>query len=467
MHDLVCIVKIKTCFIGVSVMRLHSLGLLLLVASASLHAAPIPADNETSKPRAKLIGTLTLDQDIRQVLWSPDGTALVVQTGKNMVLVFKREQVLKNEAKPKPVAAFELPADMFVQIHDATKTLYGVSKPKHINSEALYHSWNLQPLLEGTSPTKPDRTVTLDIEKFAVATLGDDGRRLYVLTSDYKSRGTIWDRHNQQGSVSVIPHLQRFSTKTGDKIDDVWTMTEEDKSHLDLSHDMRAGQLYTSEKSGDDFTVQAFALGKEKPLWEQKLDGKASGECRVLHSGTGGLIACDYDELLERPVPQQQPQRGFAPAQQRPQMQQVQRNNLILLNAKTGETIHKLSKDDTTYATMKGFSFDGQLFLGQLSGITGTALNVWHTATGKVVKSWSGEFSSYRSQDNEQHIEFAFSPNAQELATLCVLTKNIEGPKTFTPPIHHGSTNWTQTPNILRTEYTATIGLWDFSTLVK
>jgi hypothetical protein len=113
--------------------------LLLLIASAAI-AAPLPVDTETAKPRAKLLGTLTLDQDIYQVLWTPDGSALIVLTGKNMVLVFKREQFLKNETKPKPVAAFELPADLLIKGHPATNTLYGVSKPQHINSEARYFS---------------------------------------------------------------------------------------------------------------------------------------------------------------------------------------------------------------------------------------------------------------------------------------------------------------------------------------
>jgi hypothetical protein len=306
----------------------------------------------------------------------------------------------------------------------------------------------------------------LDIGNFSEANLSEDGRRLYLMTMEYKSSGSsIWDRHNGRSSARLIPQLAQYSTKTGDKVADVWTMADEGKTHRHLSHDVRAGRLYTTEYSGDDFTVQALPLGKDKPLWEKKLEGKASQQvdCDVMHAGGDGPIACSYGEFLERPEPQQGPPgRG-----QRPQMQQATRTNLVVLNSKTGETMHRLSQDDTLYATMHGFSHDGQLFLGELSSGSSSTLNVWHTGTGKVLKTWGGNFSSYRSDDREQRTAFAFAPKSHELATLHAIGYHIEGPKTFTPPTGHGQTNWTQTPNILRTEYTTTIGLWDFASLLK
>ena len=450
-----------------STMRPSCVGLFLLVLPASLYAAPIPVDNETAKPRAKLSGTLTLDQNIRQVLWTPDGSALVVQTGKNMVLVYKRDQVLKNETKPKPLAAFELPADTHIRIHAATNTLYGVRKAQHLCSESRYYSWNLQPLLEGLSPTKPDRMVALDIDNFDDVSLSDDGRRLFVQMTERMGGGSsIWDQQNRQTTVRMIPHLLRFSTKTGDKVDEAWTVNDEGKFHRHLTHDTASGRLYATHVTSEEISLQAMSLGNEKIPWERKIEGKEclNMQCYSKASGSSGLIVFGYCELLERPEPQQGPPvRG-----QRPQMQRATRMNLLLLNAKTGETIHKLSEDDTTAAHSIDFSFDGQLFLGKVRNSTGNSLNVWNTSTGKVLKSWNQDlYASYQGGQNSNTNLYAFSPKAQELATLCLQSKHLEAPATYTPPIGHGQTNWTQTPNVLRTDYTTTIGLWDFSTLVK
>ena len=47
--------------------------LALLALAPALLAAPVPAADEKPKPRAKLLGTFTLDVEVQSAFWTPDG----------------------------------------------------------------------------------------------------------------------------------------------------------------------------------------------------------------------------------------------------------------------------------------------------------------------------------------------------------------------------------------------------------
>lgn len=433
--------------------------LALLVAAAPLVAAPVPADDSPKpKPRAALLGTLTLDAPVQSAHWTPDAKHLVLVTDAR-VLVYPRTAFGDGEKeKPKPLTAFDRPDKGNGEVGLTPDGGVWVLAPagNKVNAENRLLVWTPKTLLAGGEP-KPDRTVTLEADNPRGLVWSADGKSLYArpLTARAFPRpnGGGWGSQDQE----YQPRFLRIDARTGDVAKEVAWADLSTNPFAGSVVDPRTGRLYLAAVDGEETVVQCREADGGKPVWERKLPGKPNpntiGTMTLIPDG--GQLAFVQPTLTADP---QQPgggnpfggggRPGGGAGGRPPQVSFSQGSSLVLLNAKTGEPGAEVSKAALRGAQVYSFSADGRLMFAGLATADGSRLVVWDGKAGAEVKVWNRGYAD---------VSAAFAPSGCELAIVERERKDVYG----TPPAPG-----TAAP-LLRTAYTSTVGIWDLAPVVK
>lgn len=133
---------------------------------------------------------------------------------------------------------------------------------------------------------------------------------------------------------------------------------------------------------------------------------------------------------------------------------------LVTFDTKNGEVGPELSKVDLQGGGGYSFSTDGRLLFAQIYGANSGKLAVWDTKTGAEVKVWTR---------TNADVSGVFAPNRYELTIVERDRKEVYGPAQNVPSGQgrDGSQMWTTRQDVVRTEYSSTIGLWDLAPVVK
>ena len=445
---------------------------LLLLAPLAV-AAPVPADTEKPKPRAKLIATGHIDQRIDTAQWAADGKHLILRTEGETILLVRRDQLGDGEPMVKPAATLASPGSGYYlsQTADGSE-LYAVVPSRRFNAESRLVYWDVKRVLGTKEPAKPDRTVTLEPDSPSGGPLSADGKHLLVYTLEPRRgaqqnpfQGGGWGGSSQEYNA----RFTLLSTKTGDATAEVAVFDDPQQKYAGHTTDAKAGRLIVALHTAEETVVRYLNSTTGKQIWERKLaDPPVRNEGgHVVTSPDGELVAVAQSILTTVPVAQ--PGRGgFGPGGGpgggnnpfRQQQVSSTRTIPVLLTAKTGETAVELPTEDVQSTHLHGFSADGRLLAGTI-GTKGNAAQVvvWDTKTGKPVKAWNA-----RGHD----LGLVFAPTGYELLVREVESKPIYGPTTAIPQGYgQGGQSWTTTREVVRTEYKTVLGVWDLSPLVK
>ena len=448
--------------------------LTLLALAPPLLAAPVPEDAPKPKPRAKLLGTLTLDAEVQSALWTPDGKHLVLAT-RQRVLVYPRT-AFDGPDKPKPLTAFDRP-DSWSGLGLTPDGGVWVLAPagSKVNAETRLLVWEAKTLLAGGEP-KPDRTLTLEVDNITGLEWAADGKSLYTHTLTSRALpkpnggGGGWGGGvgGWNAEREYVPRFLRLDARTGDVAKSVPAADLTTNPYAGSVVDPRTGRLYLATVDGEETVVQCREPDGGKQVWERRLPGKPNpntiGAMRL--TPDGGQVAFVQPILI---VEQVQPGGGGNPfppggggggrgggGARPPQISATQGAALVLLNARTGEPGAEVSKTPLTGARVHSFSADGRLLFAGLTGTDGSRLVVWDGKTGVEVKTW------VRGQPD---VSAAFAPSGYELAIVERERKEVLGPKVVLPV--GGGQQWDTRQEVVRVDYTSTVGVWDLSPVVK
>lgn len=433
----------------------------LALAVAFTLAAPVLPD-EKPKPRAKLLGTVKLDKRVEQVVWTPDGKHLVLITDAKG-LVIGRDQ-LGEDAAPKPVAEFDLPAgggSRFGVTPDGAELYAVVDAGGRFNAETRLCVWDLKALLTSGKAKKPDRAVSLEVDNPAGFTFAADGKRLYAAVSEPK--GAVPPGQPVTNAGRVV----RLSTKTGDQTDEVKALDEDGSTFVGAAVHPTSGRLVAQFHNNDKSTVRGYDLTTGKPKWEKEFAPSAQnspGNVAPRVSPDGGVVAVVVSRQFN--VVQ-----GAAQPGQPPPVAVMYCWTPKLLHAATGEEIADLGADDVTWSDLSGFSADGKLLFGWMNRPSGTHFVLWETKTGKPLKTWtrgSGDQSA------------AFAPAGHELAVVERTSTPIYAQGSdpqfgvvWDRPVLGGRNNQLNdlfiqpAQQVIRTDHTSVVGVWDLAPLLK
>jgi hypothetical protein len=443
-------------------MRLsHLLGMLLVAGSAV--AAPAPSE-EKPKPRPKLLGTLKLDKRVEQAVWTPDAKHLIlVADGKGLVV--GRDQ-LGEDAAPKPVAEFDLPAgggSKFGVTPDGAELFAVTSAGYRFNAETRLCFWTLKDLLDGKKKAKPDRVVSLEADNPTSFALAAGGRSLYASVSEPRAGGG-----NQPNGIPMqVGKVLRLSTRTGDLADEVLTLDEPDGSLVGAVLHPESGRVFAHFQVADQHVIRCLDVATKKAKWERKFEQAPAQPLGYLPKGSpdGKVLVAFCTRQFQAPQPGAVP----PPGQPVPLTTMVS-SSPHLLNAATGEPIADLGGDDVYSSDVCDFSRDGRLVFGYLSRAGGMQYLVWDAKTGKPLKTWN------RGSGN---LSAAFAPTGHELAVI----ERTEVPVYAAAPAQAFDGLWNGPPpgggqfgglgyiqpaqQVIRTDHTSVIGVWDLAPLVK
>lgn len=438
--------------------------------ASSVLAAPVPPE-EKPKPRAKLVGTLTIGAPVGSALWSPDGGHLILVTDKR-VLVYARDQI--GADKPKPLTAFDRP-DSYGEVGMTPDGGLFVLAPagQKVNAENRLYRWSAK-TLTGAGEPKPDKVIDLEADNPRGALPSADGGSLYATMMTSRPVANA-NPNGWRGSVEYLPTFLRLSMKTGDVAKRVAFSDLSQDRYAGSAVDPRTGRLYMATHTEAETTVVCREADGGKLVWEKKLPVKPDVDSigTFLLSPDGGKLLFRQPTLTV--VPQgggggvQFGPGGFGPGGGRaggggggqPRAVSYQSTStLVTFDAKTGEIGPELSKGDLHGGQGYAFSSDGRLLFASISTAEGGKLGVWETKTGNEVKAWTR---------SNADVSGVFAPNGYELAIIEREQKPVYGPSQYVPngQGRDGSQMWTTRQEVVRTEFTSTIGLWDLAPLVK
>jgi len=434
---------------------------------SSLFAAPVPAE-EKPKPRAKLVGTITLNVSVQSAFWTPDGGHLILVTDKR-VLVYARDQI--GAEKPKALTAFDRPDS-----HEAVGLtpdggLFVLAPAgQKVNAENRLYRWNAKALTGGGEP-KADKVIDLEADNPQGATPSADGSSLYSTVMTTRPVANA-NPNSRRGSYEYLPTFLRLNMKTGDVMKRVAFSDLSQDRYAGSTVDPSTGRLYLATHTEAETTVTCReADGKQ--VWEKKLpvkpDVDSLGSFRLSPDG-GKLLFRQPTLTVEQPGGGGNPfgQGGFGPGGGRAgggggparPVSYTSTATLMTFDTKNGEIGPDLSKGDIRGGQGHSFSSDGRLLFASVHTAEGGKLAVWETKTGNEVKAWARAYAD---------VSGAFAPNGYELAIVERDQKQVFGPTQNVPSGQgrDGSQMWTSRQDVVRTEFTSTIGLWDLAPLVK
>ena len=441
-------------------MRFSPLAVMLLTGAVGL-AAPVPAE-EKPKPRPKLLGTLKVKKLVEHVVWTPDGTHLIlVADGKGLVI--PRDQ-LGEDAAPKPVAEFDLPTGSgmhFGLTPDGTEVYALLTAGGRFNAETRLCFWTVKDLTDGKKKAKPDRAVSLEVDNPATFALTGDGRSLFVVTSEVRGGATPPGQNPQ-----YVGKVFRLSARTGDIADEVLTLDEKESSLAGASVHPASGRVFAHYQTAEEHVVRCLDVTTKKVKWERKFEQPPPHTTSVHPwvSPDGKAVVAFVSRQLNIPQPGAVPQPG-----QPPPLQTVVTTSPHLLDAASGEPISELGDNDVTWSGVHSGSADGRLAFGWLNRNSGAQQVAWDTKTGKPLKTWARGVNISSA---------AFAPARHELAV--VERNEVYQPvpqNPFNPVLlndlvvdSRALDSWTlRQPPVLQPlpEVYSIIGVWDLSPLVK
>jgi hypothetical protein len=411
----------------------------LLLAVALGLVAPVPENAEKPKPRARLVGTLTVPAHVEQVVGLPVGKHLALRS-RDALLVVPRDQFAAGDPAAKPVSEIPLPArtSRIALTPDGTHLYAEVPTQGRVSAEPRVQFWAVKRLLEGKEVTAPDREVPLDTHHATAATLAADGRHLLAVASEPQAIGQ---------PVSV---LNRYSATTGDLVREF--VRFDDPALLFGGHvfDPKANRVYAQFQSADQTVLRSLDYATGKAVWERGFGEKPYRGQFVppVMSSDGRLVAAAAWQLVMRPNGQPQPGQPVP-------MQQTQRLLVVVLDAKTGEPI-EFEADEYRYGQLVGFSADGRLLAARVweKNSGGIMLVVWDTKTGKPLKTWTADGDLIAS----------FAATGHELITV-----DRETTSQVVDATSSSSRGWNSNSGgrVTRTISKSTLGVWDLSPLTR
>jgi hypothetical protein len=429
---------------------------LLLALVFALPAVGVADDKP--RPRAKLLGTVKLATAVSEVCWTADAKHLVLIT-TDKGLIVPRDQ-LGEDAPAKPVGEFTAPAGAvgkYGVTPDGGELFAVVAPGGRFNAEARLCYWNLKDLLDGKKKAKPDRVVTLDADNPTAFAVAADGKTVYAVVSAPRAGGMVLPSGLQQHDGQVLT----LDAKTGDAVGEAVPLAEADGTLVGATVHPASGRVFAHFQLADEHVVRGIDLATKKIKWERKFDAAPPNQSGVPPKGTpdGKAVVAVCSKQTQSPVPGQQGIMATSPH---------------LLNAGTGEVIAELGGDDVYLSDITAFSDDGKLAFGWLSRANGLQQVLWDARTGKPLKTWARGVSVQSA---------AFAPGKHELATVergdvQVVMPNPPGDPTLVSPFNRGIVNdlrfdffqpvqVQQVQQVVKTEPTSVVGVWDLAPLVK
>ncbi|MCU0702821.1 MAG: hypothetical protein MUF18_02400 [Fimbriiglobus sp.] len=411
---------------------LASLSTLLL--TAILNAAPVPEDKEKPKPRAKLLGTVTVNAEVLSAFWLADGKHFALAT-LDHVLVYPREAI--GTDAPKPLTTLSRPDHRrsFVDRGPDGGLFLSYYPTDKVNAESRLSLWTAKTLLAGGAP-KPDRVVELD-DGVSGVTPSSDGRTLFAVIYDRRPKTQQLDTRFVR--LSGTTGNERASLRLAD-------MVTEGDGLLGYRFDPNTDRLYlatiTADRSGMELQCREADGGKR--LWTARLPGEPApvefGQFADISASDGGrVVVVRHSVRLVRPVPPNQRPPGGRPEFTRGEA-------ITVIDGQTGEVRVAASREpkgESSRESAAAVSPDGRLVFAN----TGERLSVWEVATGEEVKGWERPAVS---------VLAAFAPKGKELLLVQREWRDVFAPA---PPGRNAPR--------LRTEDTSTAGLWDLSPVLK
>jgi hypothetical protein len=436
--------------------------LALAVFTPALLAAPVPEDKEKPKPRAKLLGTLTVTANVRSASWMPDGKHLVLVTDQR-VLVYPRDQI--GAEKPKPLTAFDCPSGTDTVRATADGGLWALAPAgRKVNAENRLYFWSAKTLTAGGEP-KADRVIDLEADNPHGVTVSADGGSVYATQLTTRPVANANPNQGRRG-VEYVPTFLRMSGKTGDVLKKVaFTDLSQDR-YAGSAIDPRSGRIYLATHTEAETTVTCREADGGKQVWERKLPVKPDVDSvgEFLLSPDGEQIVLRQPTLVVRQdggggfgggFPPPAPPRGGGGGRP-PQVSYQSSNALVVLNAKSGEPGPELVKGDAPSGQGHSFSADGRLLFATVGTPEGSRLGVWDLKAGTEVKGWA-----------RAHVDAngVFAPSGYELLIVERERKDVLGPRVAMPV--GGGQQWETRQEVVRVDYTSIVGLWDLSPVVR
>ncbi len=445
--------------------------LALALLAPALVAAPVPEDKEKPKPRAKLLGTLTVGVNVRSAHWLPDGKHLVLVTDQR-VLVYPRDQI--GAEKPKPLTAFDRPSGSDTVRPTADGGLWALAPAgRKVNAENRLYFWSAKTLTAGSEP-KADRVIDLEADNPHGLTVSADGGSVFATLMTTRPAANANPNQGRRG-VEYIPQFLRMSGKTGDVVQKVAFADLSQDRYAGSAIDPRTGRLYLAVHTEGETVVTCREPDGGKQVWERKLPVKPDPD------GIGEfLLSPDGDRVLFRQPTLVVRQDGggvpggfgggggnpFAPGGARgggggrpPQVSYQTSSSLVVLDAKSGEPGPELAKGDQLSGQGHAFSTGGRLLFANISTHEGSRLTVWDLKVGAEVKGWARAYADASG---------AFAPNGYELLIVEREQKDVLGPRVAVPGGFTGQgQQWDTRQEVIRVDHTSTVGVWDLSPVVK
>jgi uncharacterized membrane protein YgcG len=452
--------------------------LALLVYAPVLLAAPVPAADDKPKPRAKLLGTLTVAAEVREVSWTPDGKHLVLVADKR-VLVYPRDQI--GAEKPVPLTAFDRPTGPGSVRLTADGGLWVLETAgQKVNAENRLHVWSAKTLLAGGEP-KADRVIDLEVDNPIGVVVSADGASVYATLVTTRVTPNADPNVRRRQSYEYVPTFVRLSGKTGDTLKKVPLADLSEERYGGSTFDPRTGRLYLATHTEGETTVSCREADGGKRVWERKLqvkpDQDSIGEFLLSPDGSRVVYRQPTLTVLEQgggggwgagggAPGGGAPGGGFAPGGRggagggRPQaVSYMSSSTLVTLDAATGVLGEELTKATVSGSAAYSLSADGRLLFAYLQTGEGSKLAVWDTKSGAEVKGWAR---------GNVDVSGAFAPTAPLLAVVERERKEVLGQSVAVPGNFTGQgQQWSTRQEVIRTEYTSVVGLWDLTPVVK
>ncbi len=419
--------------------------LIALLLATRIAAAPVPAE-EKPKPRAKLLGTVKLNEYVNSVCWTPDAKHLILLT-KDKGQLIGRDQ-LGEDTPAKPIAEFALPVGWIAKfgVTPDGAELYAMSVADRLNSEHRLCYWNLKDLLDGKSKAKPDRSVSLEMDRPNVVCPSSDGKTLFATISQPRDGGGVLPRNVEPQRIGQVIQL---STRTGDRAEERTVLDLPDATLLGSVIHAGSGRVFAHFLSVEEHAIRCFERGAKKEKWDRKMAATPQQNNLGSHypqlSPDGHRLVVFWCRSIQSIDPNAAPQQG-----RRPQMLSTPAVSPQLLNADTGELIADLGGDDTTDCQILDFSSDSRFMFGWLRRNTGQEFTVWEMKAGLPLKSWKRGFSD---------VTAAFAPGRHELAiverTQQQVLSSVRNP------------NGEIEQRVYRVDHTGILGVWDLTALGK